>query len=221
MLKSDDFPTKYLENLTAQINNWLGDMIRNGRLPLDSLMGDEPSVALDSFELGEQFLMVVLNNPQVHALRSLDRDLSEIVTLTRRRHHQLKYKRKAVAYARSRVDRDEALCQLFSTKLAPRVEEAIAWLDVLENEVPELAEESWRVRLVTVPTFHTHAFLIQRVEDESEGPLGGSYIFLVSAPDWIELPRQKLLRTREFLLAFKSQTPIIGIPGTTDVSAAI
>jgi hypothetical protein len=219
MLKSDDFPKRHLKSLTQQIDNWLGDMIQNRRLPLSPKMEAEQTIDLDSFELGEQFLMVCLNNPQIHAVRSVDRDLGELVTLTRRRHHQLKYKKEAWAYARSRVDRNETLCQLFSTKLAVKIEEAIAALDKLENESHEFAEATWRVRLVTVPTFHTHAFLIQRVEDGSEVPVGESYIFVVSAPPWMEeLPIQQLLRTGEFLRAFDSKTPIIGVPGTTDVT---
>lgn len=219
MLKSDDFPKRYLMPLTQQINNWLSDMIRHRRLPLDPVMEAEKTIALDSFELGEQFLMACLNNPQIHAVRSLDRDLGELVTLTRRRHHQLKYKKRAWAYARSRVDRHETLCQLFSTKLAVRVEEAIALLDKLENEFPEFAEATWRVRLITIPTFHTHAFLIQQVENGSEVPVGESYILVVSAPEWMEeLPLQKLLRTRDFLVAFDNKTPILGVPGTTDVT---
>lgn len=218
MFKTDPFPPANLNSLTEQINNWLGDMIRNGQLPplkdeapLDHVTRSTSSPT-GSYELGEQFLMACLNDPEVHAVRSLDRDLGELVTLTGRRHHQLKYKQTAVAYARSLVANDEALCQLFATKLAPKVQEAIAWLDERENERPEFAEEPWRVRLVTIPTFHTHAFLIQKVENGSDVASGDSYALVVSAPGWLdELPRQKLLTTKEFLLGFKDKTPIIGL----------
>lgn len=215
MLKSDDFPTEHLKTLTEQINNWLGDMIRSNRLRLGH-------VNPDSFELGEQFVMACLNDRELRDANSLDRDLGELVKLTRRRHHQLKYEKKAVAYARSLVEKKEALCQLFATKLALKVQAAIEWLDAHENEFPEFAEAVWRVRLVTVPTFHTHAFLIQKLKDGSDVPTGESYVFVVSAPDWMEkLPREKLLRTREFLLAFESKTPLIGVLGTTDISATV
>src|SRR6185295_8050940 len=127
----------------------------------------------------------------------------------------LKYKKRPLAYARSNIDRGEALCQLFATKLAAKVQDAIEWLDAHEDEFPEFAEATWRVRLVTIPTFHTHAFLIQQLGNGSDVATGESYIFVVSSPDWLErLPRQKLLRTREFLLAFQSKTPIIGVRGT-------
>ena len=33
MFKTDPFPPANLNSLTEQINNWLGDMIRNGQLP--------------------------------------------------------------------------------------------------------------------------------------------------------------------------------------------
>lgn len=221
MLKSDDFPLEYLKTLTEQINNWLGDMLRSGQLRLDRLLGSKSAATADSFELGEQFLMAVLNDKEIRDVNSINRDLGDLVKLTGRRHHQLKFEKKALAYARSLVEKQETLCQLFATKLAPKIQEAIEWLDANENQFPEFAEASWRVRLVTIPTFHTHAFLIQQLENGSNVSTGESYIFVVSAPDWMErLPRQKLLRTREFLLAFQSKTPIIGVRGTRDISAS-
>ena len=221
MLKSDDFPPEHLKALTEQINNWLGDMIRNHQLRPAHVMDSGSATTTDSYELGEQFLMACLNDRELRDVNSLDRDLGNLVKLTGRRHHQLKQKKEAVAYARSLVG-NETLCQLFATKLAPKIQEAIEWLDAHENEFPEFAEASWRVRLVTIPTFHTHAFLIQKLENGSDVPTGESYIFVVSAPDWLEkLPKQRLLRTREFLLAFQSKTPIIGVRGTNNVSATV
>ena len=69
------------------------------------------------------------------------------------------------------------------------------------------------MRLVTIPTFHTHAFLIQEKGiNGSDVASGDSYALVVSAPGWLdELPRQKLLTTKEFLLGFKDKTPIIGL----------
>lgn len=208
MLKTDDFPIAHLSKLTEQINNWLGDMIRTGQLPAD----EKESTAAPTptaYRLGEQFLMVSMKDPEVRIVNSLGSDLGELVTLTGRRHHQLKYRQRAVAYARSLVEQDETLCQLFATKLAPNVEKAIAWLDARESE---FASGSWRVRLVTIPTFHTHAFLIQRMENGSQVPAGDSIVFVVSAPKWLDkLPRERLLTSTEFLLGFKNKTPIIGL----------
>jgi len=209
MLSNDDFPTTHVNKLTEQINNWLGEMIRKGQLPADS---PQASPTTASYELGEQFLMASLTDPEVHAVTSLDRDLSELVTATGRRHYQIKFKQVAVAYARSLVASDESLCQLFATRLAPKVQEAIAWLDAREAEGSEFAEGSWRVRLVTIPPFHTHAFLIEKMQNGSDVALGDSYVLVVSAPDWLErLPRQRLLTTREFLLGLKDEVPILGL----------
>jgi hypothetical protein len=217
MLKSDDFPPQYLKTLTHQINDWLGDMFRSGQLRLDH--GMESQSAADSFELGEQFVMVVLNDKELRAAqKSENPDLGELVELTGRRHHQIKHQKAAFAYARSLVAKEEGLCQLFATKLAPKIQEAIEWLDEHEDEIPEFAEATWRVRLVTIPTFHTHAFLIQQLKNGSDVPIGESYIFVVSAPDWMEsLPRHRLLRTKEFLDAFENKSPILGISGNTDI----
>lgn len=216
MLKSDDFPQEHLKTLTDQINNWLGDMIQNHQLRMD------PGMDLGSFELGEQFLMACLNDRELRDVNSLDKDLSKLVELTGRRHHQLKHNKEALAYARSLVCKNEALCQLFATKLAPRVQKAIEWLDKEENEFPEFAQATWRVRLVTIPTFHTHAFLIEQLENGSDVSTGESYISVVSAPSWLpRLEREKLFRTREFLLAFESKTPIFGVSGHADVSATV
>lgn len=218
MLKTDDFPAEHLQTLTKQINNWLGDMIRTGQLRMDRVTGSQSAATADSFELGEQFLMAFLDDKQIRDVNSVDRDLSDLVKPTGRRHHQLKYNKKALAYARSLVEKEETLCQLFATKLAPKIQDAIEWLDEREDE---FAGATWRVRLVTVPTYHTHAFLIQQLENGSNVSTGDSYILVVSAPEWMHsrLPSQTLLRTRDFLLAFRSKVPIIGVRGTTDLSA--
>ena len=219
MLKTDDFPPEHLQTLTEQINNWLGDMIRTRQLRLDRVIASQSAATADSFELGEQFVMAVLNEKQIRDENSLDKNLGDLVKLTERRHHQLKYKKKALAYARSLVNHEETLCQLFATKLAPKVQEAIEWLDVHEDE---FAGATWLVRLVTVPTYHTHAFLIEQLKNGSDVSTGDSYILVVSAPEWMSnLPRQQLLRTREFLLAFESKVPILGVRGTTDISATV
>lgn len=219
MLKTDDFPPEHLQTLTAQINEWLGDMIRTGQLRMDRVTGSPSAATADAFELGEQFVMAVLNDKEIRDVNSLNRDLGDLVKLTGRRHHQLKFQKKALGYARSLVGKKETLCQLFATKLAPKVQAAIEWLDARENQ---FAGATWRVRLVTVPTYHTHAFLIQQLEDGSDVSTGDSFILVVSAPNWMDrLPQQQLLKTREFLLAFQSKAPIIGVRGTTNISATV
>lgn len=219
MLTTDEFPAAYLSTLTQQINNWLSDMIRTGQLPSDAYRRrseqgmESTSTGSDTtYELGEHFLMVSMKDPEVYAVEAPDRDLGDLVTLTGRRHHQLKYKKRAVAYARSLVAKEEALCQLFATRLASHVEDAIAVLDKSENEIPEFASEPWRVRLLTIPTFHTHAFLIQKLKNGSDAVDDDSYVYVVSAPPWLdELPRERLLKSKEFLLGFRGKTPINGL----------
>src|SRR5215467_5376810 len=120
MLKSDSFPPEHLKTLTEQVNSWLGEMIRSHQLRLDHLMGSESAMTTGKFELGEQFWMACLNDREIRDVNSLDRDLGELVKLTGRRHHQLKYNKRAMAYARSLVDEGDALCQLFATTLAPK-----------------------------------------------------------------------------------------------------
>src|SRR5205814_7769671 len=160
------------------------------------------------YELGEQFLMACLNDAEIHAPQSLNQDLGKLITLTGRRHHQIKYitkehstkeySTKALAYARS-LDVDDSLCQLFATKLAGKLQEAISWLDAHENELPDSGTATWRVRLVTIPTYHAHAFLIEKMNGTDVIP-GDSYVFVISAPNWLdELPREELLTSRQFL----------------------
>jgi hypothetical protein len=216
MLKSDDFSAERRDHLVKQINNWLGDMIRNKQLPYDQkgVVADDsdptPLPAGGTYEIGEQFLMASLNNSEIHAVKSLDRDLGDLVTLTGRRHHQLKYNKQAVAYARSR-DKDDSLCQLFATKLAVKLQDAISWLDEHENDLPESATATWRVRLVTVPTYHAHAFLMQKMKG-TKVAAGDSFVCVISAPGWLdELRPKQLLTSREFLLAFKDKRPIFGL----------
>lgn len=214
MLKSDDFPTECLPNLTGQINSWLGDMIRSGHI---KLKGQVAKSGKHQFEIGEQFVMVCLNLPEVQKSESLDRDLSELVRLTGRRHHQLKVERIPFAYARSLTSKNETLCQLFATKLADDVDRSIKWLDKYEQTHQEFLVDTWRVRLVTVPTFHTHAFLIQKIQGGGADPSAGSRIFVISAPRWLDqLQEDKFLTTREFLLGFKGKRPIEGVSATAE-----
>jgi len=221
MLKSDHFPPKHLKKLTNQINHWLGDMIQSGQLRLNRPRHSKSATIEASFELGENFLMACLNDKEIFEKNSLDCDLGDLVKPTGRRHHQLNYqlsrKKKAFAYARSVVAKDEALCQLFATKLAPKIQNAIEWLD--RHEEDEFAEGTWRVRLVTIPTFHTHAFLIQPLENGRVVSNGESKILVVSTPDWMDrLPCETLLTTRQFLRAIKRKTPILGVFGNANVT---
>jgi len=226
MLETDKFSAEYLPNFTKQVNNWLGDMIEsghiralsNGSLKRGKAAGSSAQPEAGSYELGERFLMLLLKHPEIHAVESLDRDLSELVTRTGRRHYQIKANHKAVAYARSLVSKNEALCQLFSTKLAGNIQDAILWLDEHERQHADFAAEPWRVRLITIPTFHTHAFLIQRARNGDPDATSGSYVYVISAPEWLhELPRGTLLSSREFLMGFAGAKPIIGIPAGTSV----
>lgn len=229
MLKSDDFPPQNLKPLTEQINRWLGDMIGSGQLEMDRVMDSGLPMTMDSFELGENFLMAFMDDDEIRDPKSLGRDLAELVKPTGRRHHQLKNRKKAFGYARSFVpkpkdDKDpkddkpetETLCQLFATRLAPNIQAAIEWLD---NNEDKFANGTWRVRLITIPTFHTHAFLIQQLKNGSDVTTGESQILVVSRPEWMEdtLPLEKPLKTKEFLKAFESKSPIIGVSGDADI----
>src|SRR5947207_13185218 len=97
MLKSDFFSDERRDRVVKQINNWLGDMIRNKQLPpnkSEAALDDSDSTSLPtggSYELGEQFLMACLNDAEIHAPQSLNQELGKLITLTGRRHHQLKY----------------------------------------------------------------------------------------------------------------------------------
>src|SRR6185295_16964697 len=98
MLTSDEFPPDCKDSLIPQINSWLGDMIRTGQLPstdAEAAFDHSDPTSLPpggSYELGAQFVMTRLDDVEVHVNKSLDRDLRGLVTPTKRRHHQLKYK---------------------------------------------------------------------------------------------------------------------------------
>jgi hypothetical protein len=212
------FSDKRRDDLVKQINNWLGDLIRNKQLPYDQNevpLDDSAPMALSargSWELGEHFLMACLKQPEVLAVTSLDKDLSGLIEPTGRRHHQLKFNKIPLAYARSLVEDDDSLCQLFATRLAGKVENAITWLDTPQNQPPEFTEGTWFVQLVTIPTYHAHAFLINKTQNGNGAAVGDSFVFVISAPPWLEsLQEKRLFDTREFLLAFKDKKPIIGL----------
>jgi hypothetical protein len=217
MFKSDDFPQEHLATLAAQINSWLGDMIRSGHLPAarkssGSVSSTDSDGEMDrtAFQLGEQFVMVSLNHPEVISIEQPNYDLRALVALTGRRHHQIKYGPDAIAYARSLVDDNENLCQLFATRLAQNVQKAMVQLDKYEDG--EFADGTWRVRLLTVPPFHTHAFFLQKVNDANQVLEDDSQLFVISAPDWMErLRSHTLLSSSDFLSAFEGEKPIAGL----------
>ena len=74
MLKSDFFSDERRDRVVKQINNWLGDMIRNKQLPpskSEAALDDSDPMSLPtggSYELGEQFLMACLNDAEIHAV---------------------------------------------------------------------------------------------------------------------------------------------------------
>lgn len=229
MLETDQFPAEYLPKFTSQVNNWLGDMIRDGQIPeakektgkAKKAAGSAAQPKADSYQLGENFLMMFLNDPELHAVSSLDRDVSELVMPTGRRHYQINRNGRAIAYARSlikgngSIEENESLCQLFPTTLAKKVQKAIRGLDAYERKHAQFAAKRWRVRLVTIPTFHTHAFLLQRIQNGDEEVTSGSFLWVVSTRPWLEkLTEGKMLSSRRFLLGFKDKAPILGVPQT-------
>ena len=222
MFETDQVPEAYLPKFAAQVNNWLGDMIRSGHIRgarkwatrLKKTVGSGQTDA-GSYQLGERFVMLFLTEPKRLAVTSLDRDLSELVTPTGRRHYQIKQNGEAVAYARSLIDQQESLCQLFGTRLANNIQAAIEGLDAYETQA-EFGAGRWRVRLMTIPTFHTHAFLIQKIEN-GEVAANGSYIYVISAPEWLRnLQERTMLDSKDFLLAFKGHKPILGVRQNND-----
>lgn len=237
----DEFPDNEIPGLQGQINNWLGDILPvnesgandsnpltpsasggGGSLEVASTENSTSGAAQTEYDLGESFQVYRLDASPFVQGNIPDRDLAELVEATDRWHHQLIANHKAIGYSRS-LTSGEGICQLFVSDLAGAIQDAIVWLNAYEAEHPEYTADLPRVRLLIVPGFNVYAFWIQRTRGFENEPSADweSHVLVISAPDSMDnLPRQRLLDTKEFLSAFSGVTPMLGLttPGTNGSS---
>jgi hypothetical protein len=158
------------------------------------------------FQLGESFVVYMLDAQTIQSAESLGQDLSQLVSPTDRQHHQLKVDQQPVAFARSDMSENNAVCQLLVSDLAQDVQDAMVWIDEFEDAHLEYSQTLPLVRLLAVPAYNVHAFWVFKTTEYV------SDVLVVSAPTWLEkLEKRRLYSTREFLQAFYGKQPITGL----------
>lgn len=227
MFHTDRITPNELGNLTDQLNNWLGDMIGGGLLPKNNAPDSPPDaiglnelagIVPDSgYRLGESFIVWTLEYETIESQDSLVKDLSELIRPTDRRHHQLRIDQKPIAYAWSIISENETICQVFVSKLAEDIQQAMAWIDDYEKTNPSNANTDPLVRLLTIPSYDVTAFWIYKLmQPKPEGsfkePQRESNVVIISAPSALErLRKEEFLDTRQFLGAFAGHLPAKGL----------
>ena len=150
-------------------------------------------------EIGETFEVWVLG------LDAITQPLNELKLLANPRGlwHQVRIEGLAQVFARSiLLGAQPSSCrvvEVFQSKLAGKIDEAIKWID--DKKFPD----DWLTRLLIVPAYQVHAFWL--LPDE-----GAGQILVVDTPAQSAFiqPAERLPSEKEFLDALRSERPIIG-----------
>lgn len=155
---------------------------------------------------GESFTLYTLGTDKIRSYEPQQEEggdpLARLAKNTGRWHHQIKFDGVAQAFARSIIYEDKpkssSVREFFASPLAGRIDSAIKWID-------EYVEDELLVRLLTVPSYRIEAFwLLDERTNES-------YVLVVEAPPkFKELPRNRLISSREFLEVLSKNIPSAG-----------
>jgi hypothetical protein len=123
-------------------------------------------------------------------------------------HHQLLQNNEAVGFARSQLLADQnarEVIQVFHSRLAQRIEEAIVDVDRLDTS-DALA------RLLFAPQYQVSAFWLV-------GPAGQNRCYVIQCPPTLRyVKRGELIEAADFLRQLELERPVIGIDIRTDAS---
>jgi hypothetical protein len=192
MARAPEIPAAALASIARQIGS---------RLPLP---GSPAAAALAKeipVEIGESFPVYMLG---VDALHGNNRNLSEIVLKTGVWQHQIRYGSQAQDIARSigpapgAVTGNWQVQEVVHSPAAPRIDEAIGWIDA---HVPEDAEAS----LLLVPAFYLTAFWLHE-------PQRDKIVIADMPPRLGDLQLLRLYSSAEFLSKLAVVKPISGVP---------
>jgi len=146
MAKSKQLNTETVAKLTAQLGNLLAR--HNLGIPADA----QP-------KLGESFEIFLLGAGDIAAAAQPGGGLANVIRRTSHWHHQIIANGKALGFARSTepssTQSEWSVQKLFASNLASEIATAV---DRIDRERPEDDAEA---RLVFVPSYHLHAFLLE------------------------------------------------------------
>jgi hypothetical protein len=172
----------------------------------DHLSDNAPS---SPFKLQDTFAVYRLGAKSIKNPDNANIDIAALAKNTWRWHHQIKVDEQPVAFARTCASEQAGaydVCQFFVSDLSGAVDDAITWIDKYEAKHPEYAETEPLVRLLVVPAYNVLAFWLLKQKT------GQSDLLVIDAlPELVELKRDQLLSSAEFLKAFTEHDPITGV----------
>jgi len=186
MAYADTLPNDVTDHVASEIGMMAGPVL------------GETIRAEQTLELTESFAVWTLG---ADAVTKPSMDLSQLARQTGRWHHQIKIDGKPEAFARSMPlgpkAADWSVRQLFTSRIAKRLDEAIDWVDRNVQGDP-------LVRLLLVPPWHLHTFWL--VEDRE------SRILVVDIPlSYTKLQYRKLYTSKEVLETLAQEQRIITV----------
>lgn len=191
MAHSDTLPIDTAKAIASQVGQRLASVATPARLAAPA---GPPGP-----DLGETFSVWVLG---LDAVTRSHEDISKLAVQTGRWHHQIRYGGRPQAFARSvptgpKPD-DWAVTQLFESRVAERIDEAVDWVDQNVQGDP-------LVRLLIMPAYYLHAFWL--VEPDQ------SQLLVVDMPDgYTRLKYKTLYDPKIFLDHLAQEQHAQGIP---------
>lgn len=211
MLRPDSMNESELEEVASQLTDWLNlemtQKMSEAAGLSESLSGfDAVTSPSPAFTLEETFEVYMLGTNLIDRAIESGKDLIDFAKPTHRSHHQVKINNAPVGFARSLIDDERQVSQLFISDLAKAYDRSIKWLETFEAEHEDLTTEDRLVRVLIVPAYHVHAFWLFSQE------LRKSELLVIEAPAELKrLETNRLLSSREFFEAFKDVLPTAGL----------
>jgi len=188
MVETDFIPEDALQSIARQIG-----------FEITSLAEPEFLSSIE-IELAETLQFWVLSAEPGE--QGIGNSLAHLLQPTGRWHHQIKFNGAAAAFARSSEPDEDSdqwvLCELFISPFAERIARGI-------DQIEHLESNNSIVRLFIAPAYKIHALWLVNQDETSQ-------VLVIDRPEeFIELPTNRLVDSRNFLAAVSSLHDIVGI----------
>ena len=152
-----------------------------------------------SIKVGDSFPLWRLGGDAIVVKRRTLPDLLKLATRTDRWHHQVTFDGKDLAYARSVPLKKQPLREIFVSRLAGSIHQAVRLVEAR-------AKKDTLIRLLSVPAYQVVALWLI---NESKG---ASQILVIDAPPkFAERTREKFLSSEDFLELLRKEQPVMGV----------
>lgn len=185
MAHADSLPDNILDTILEEVSNFLN-------ATRDFFKGDIPT------EMGETFSVWILDADKIEPTTT---DLTRLARPLNRWHHQLKFGKKAVMFARSMPlemkPSNWTVQELAESPIPDRIDRAIDWIDTYTENDP-------LVRILVVPAYHIYAFWL--IDGDK------SQLLMVDLPpNFTNLRTDRLYSSQNFFSGLFQEHPVMEI----------